>query len=362
MPDVRTVTACVIIIGNEILSGRTHDANLPYLAKALNGVGVRVMEARVVRDEEAPSSKRSTPAGRRTTTSSPPAASAPPTTTSPPPASPRPFRRADRRSARRRAAGPPLRRDRSQRRAPQDGPGAGGGVADRQPGQHRARLSHRQRLRAARACRASCRRWSTGWCHRCRAARRCCLAPSPPSPPRAPSPHRWPRCRTVSATSKSAAIRSSAPAASAPASSCARPTRVALDAAAGGGRRDAADLDIEPIAGRRSRVSWLRSGQRGLAQNALTAAAPPDRARRRAAASRRARAPDRGAPPPDSRGRDRRPAPRSPAPPGLRTRSGSIMDTQPTPTPCARAASHRACTAPTTDQVRVSGIVRRPRP
>ena len=52
MPDVRTVSACVIIIGNEILSGRTHDANLPYLAKALNSVGIRVMEARVVRDEE----------------------------------------------------------------------------------------------------------------------------------------------------------------------------------------------------------------------------------------------------------------------------------------------------------------------
>jgi molybdenum cofactor synthesis domain-containing protein len=52
MPETRTVSACVIIIGNEILSGRTHDANLPYLAKALNGVGIRVMEARVVRDEE----------------------------------------------------------------------------------------------------------------------------------------------------------------------------------------------------------------------------------------------------------------------------------------------------------------------
>jgi molybdenum cofactor synthesis domain-containing protein len=52
MPESPTVTACVIIIGNEILSGRTHDANLPYLAKALNGVGIRVMEARVVRDDE----------------------------------------------------------------------------------------------------------------------------------------------------------------------------------------------------------------------------------------------------------------------------------------------------------------------
>lgn len=52
MSENPTVTACVIIIGNEILSGRTHDINLPYLAKALNGIGIRVMEARVVRDEE----------------------------------------------------------------------------------------------------------------------------------------------------------------------------------------------------------------------------------------------------------------------------------------------------------------------
>lgn len=52
MSDARTVSACVIIIGNEILSGRTQEANLSYLAKALNAVGIRVMEARVVRDEE----------------------------------------------------------------------------------------------------------------------------------------------------------------------------------------------------------------------------------------------------------------------------------------------------------------------
>lgn len=46
------VTACVIIIGNEILSGRTQDANLQYLAKALNELGVRLREARVIPDEE----------------------------------------------------------------------------------------------------------------------------------------------------------------------------------------------------------------------------------------------------------------------------------------------------------------------
>lgn len=51
MPE-RTVTACLIVIGNEILSGRTQDANLSYLAKRLNLWGVRLMEARVIPDVE----------------------------------------------------------------------------------------------------------------------------------------------------------------------------------------------------------------------------------------------------------------------------------------------------------------------
>ena len=49
----KSVTACLIIIGNEILSGRTVDANLPSLAKALGERGVRLAEARVVSDDEA---------------------------------------------------------------------------------------------------------------------------------------------------------------------------------------------------------------------------------------------------------------------------------------------------------------------
>jgi molybdenum cofactor synthesis domain-containing protein len=52
-PPPKTVTASVLIIGNEILSGRTKDANLPYLAVELNKIGVRLMEARVVADIEA---------------------------------------------------------------------------------------------------------------------------------------------------------------------------------------------------------------------------------------------------------------------------------------------------------------------
>ncbi len=46
------VTACLIIIGNEILSGRTVDANLPYIARKLGEIGIRMAEARVVPDDE----------------------------------------------------------------------------------------------------------------------------------------------------------------------------------------------------------------------------------------------------------------------------------------------------------------------
>lgn len=46
------VRACLIIIGNEILSGRTHDKNLPYLAEELNKIGVRLAETRVIPDIE----------------------------------------------------------------------------------------------------------------------------------------------------------------------------------------------------------------------------------------------------------------------------------------------------------------------
>lgn len=48
----KTVTACLLIIGNEILSGRTKDANLQFLALELNKLGVRLLECRVVPDIE----------------------------------------------------------------------------------------------------------------------------------------------------------------------------------------------------------------------------------------------------------------------------------------------------------------------
>ena len=43
-------TACVLIIGNEILSGKTQDANIQFLGFELAKLGIRLEEARVVRD------------------------------------------------------------------------------------------------------------------------------------------------------------------------------------------------------------------------------------------------------------------------------------------------------------------------
>jgi molybdenum cofactor synthesis domain-containing protein len=48
-----TVFAALIIIGDEILSGRTEDANLCYLARWLNEEGIRLREVRVVEDDMA---------------------------------------------------------------------------------------------------------------------------------------------------------------------------------------------------------------------------------------------------------------------------------------------------------------------
>lgn len=46
-----TPTACVLLIGNEILSGKTQDANLQFLGTELARLGIRLEECRVVRDE-----------------------------------------------------------------------------------------------------------------------------------------------------------------------------------------------------------------------------------------------------------------------------------------------------------------------
>src|SRR5580693_2393579 len=48
-----TVTAALLVIGDEILSGRTKDKNIGYVAEYLTALGIDLKEVRVVGDEEA---------------------------------------------------------------------------------------------------------------------------------------------------------------------------------------------------------------------------------------------------------------------------------------------------------------------
>tara|TARA_Y100000590_G_scaffold98924_1_gene112577 strand:+ start:1317 stop:2072 length:756 start_codon:yes stop_codon:yes gene_type:complete len=48
----KKVNAAIIIIGNEILSGRTQDINLINLSKWLNELGIKIEEVRIVPDNE----------------------------------------------------------------------------------------------------------------------------------------------------------------------------------------------------------------------------------------------------------------------------------------------------------------------
>ncbi len=48
-----TATAAIIIIGNEVLSGRTQDVNVNYIAGELSALGIRLAEVRIIADVEA---------------------------------------------------------------------------------------------------------------------------------------------------------------------------------------------------------------------------------------------------------------------------------------------------------------------
>tara|TARA_B110001454_G_C12665739_1_gene411481 strand:+ start:242 stop:985 length:744 start_codon:yes stop_codon:yes gene_type:complete len=52
MINKKEVIAGIIIIGNEILSGRTKDLNTSTISKWLNSIGIRVNEVKVIPDEE----------------------------------------------------------------------------------------------------------------------------------------------------------------------------------------------------------------------------------------------------------------------------------------------------------------------
>src|SRR5207253_6261547 len=46
------ITAAILVIGDEILSGRTKDKNIGYIAEYLTAIGIDLKEVRVVADEE----------------------------------------------------------------------------------------------------------------------------------------------------------------------------------------------------------------------------------------------------------------------------------------------------------------------
>ena len=49
---IKKVNAAIIVIGDEILSGRTQDVNVSFLSKWLNDLGVKVTEVRIIEDKE----------------------------------------------------------------------------------------------------------------------------------------------------------------------------------------------------------------------------------------------------------------------------------------------------------------------
>ena len=84
-PSKEVVTAALLVIGGKILSGRTKDLNIDYIAEYLTAVGINLREVRVVGDEErAILDALNARSGVATPMSSPPAGSGRPTVTSPP--------------------------------------------------------------------------------------------------------------------------------------------------------------------------------------------------------------------------------------------------------------------------------------
>jgi molybdenum cofactor synthesis domain-containing protein len=53
LKETAVVTAGLLVIGDEILSGRTKDKNIGYIAEYLTGIGIELKEVRVVADDEA---------------------------------------------------------------------------------------------------------------------------------------------------------------------------------------------------------------------------------------------------------------------------------------------------------------------
>ena len=52
MTNKKVITAGIIIIGNEVLSGRTKDINTSTISTWLNSLGIEVKEVRIIPDDQ----------------------------------------------------------------------------------------------------------------------------------------------------------------------------------------------------------------------------------------------------------------------------------------------------------------------
>ena len=52
MTSNKQPTAAMIVIGNEVLSGRTKDKNIGWVAEQLEQNGIKLVEARIIRDDQ----------------------------------------------------------------------------------------------------------------------------------------------------------------------------------------------------------------------------------------------------------------------------------------------------------------------
>jgi molybdenum cofactor synthesis domain-containing protein len=50
--NIKNITAAILVVGDEILSGRTKDKNIGYIAEYLTNIGIDLKQVRVVSDDE----------------------------------------------------------------------------------------------------------------------------------------------------------------------------------------------------------------------------------------------------------------------------------------------------------------------
>ena len=158
------ITAAILVIGDEILSGRTKDKNIGYIAEYLTNIGIDMREVRVVPDVEDEIVAALNALRHRYTYVFTTGGIGPTHDDITADCVAKAFGvtiDVDPRATR--AAAHAHRREGPERGAAAHGAHPGGRRPHRQQGLGGARLSHRQRASSWPACRRSCRRCSTRW-------------------------------------------------------------------------------------------------------------------------------------------------------------------------------------------------------